>query len=92
LIARRYVVRGRVQGVGFRFFVSRHAEAFGVRGWVRNIPDGTVEAVAAGDEGQLESFEQMLAKGPFMARVDGLDKTDTDPPSEPSFRSLRTPT
>lgn len=90
-MVRRYVVRGRVQGVGFRFFVSRQAEALGVRGWVRNLPDGTVEAVAAGDESQVASFERVLATGPTFARVDGVEVADTTMPSEPGFRTRRTP-
>jgi acylphosphatase len=73
---RRYVVRGRVQGVGFRWFVSREADRLGVRGFARNLVDGSVEVVAQGSDESLQSLEQALEKGPSYARVSGVEKTD----------------
>ncbi len=72
---RRFVVRGRVQGVGFRYFVLRRARLLGLRGWVRNQPDGTVEARAWGEDGPLEAFRAHLAEGPGHARVEAVEQT-----------------
>jgi len=69
-VARRYLVRGRVQGVGFRYFTQAAAVRFGLSGWVGNNPDGTVEIAAAGDVDALERFEQQVRHGPPGARVD----------------------
>jgi acylphosphatase len=63
-------VQGRVQGVGFRAFVQQNAVQIGVTGWVRNVGYATVEAVAEGPKGQLESFLRTVKRGPFSARVD----------------------
>lgn len=68
--ARRYRVRGRVQGVGFRFFVERVAGDLRLRGWVRNCADGSVEVLAEGELEVLDRFEEALRRGPRMARVD----------------------
>jgi len=67
------VVRGRVQGVGFRASVAETARALGLCGWVRNRPDGTVEVDAAGEEETLLAFERFLRRGPRMAHVSGVD-------------------
>jgi acylphosphatase len=75
-LARRYRVSGRVQGVGFRFFVSEAADREGLHGWVRNLPDGAVEASAEGEREALERFEQRLRQGPRLSRVDHFDVTD----------------
>jgi acylphosphatase len=77
--ARRYIVRGRVQGVGFRWFVEREAAAIGVVGWVRNNEDSTVELVAAGDAAQLEQLKLRLEEGPRASRVDRVDEIETSP-------------
>ncbi len=63
------IVHGRVHGVGFRDFTQRRAAELGVTGWVRNQPDGTVEAVAEGDKETLERFIAYLWRGPSSARV-----------------------
>jgi len=65
----RIVVTGRVQGVGFRAFVSRRAAELGLVGWVRNRPDGGVEAEAAGPEAALRAFVAALEAGPRLAHV-----------------------
>ncbi len=76
---RRYIVRGRVQGVGFRFFVEREAHTLGISGWVRNNFDGSVEVLATGTEEQLSALRSKLQKGPRAARVDQLDEADAKP-------------
>jgi acylphosphatase len=67
---RRYVVSGRVQGVGFRWFVEREAATLGVTGWVRNREDGRVEVMATGTRQQLIDLHSRLREGPRAARVD----------------------
>ena len=65
------MVQGRVQGVGFRYFVVREAQHLGLTGWVRNRPDGTVETEAVGDEATLERFVAKVRLGPgTVGRVD----------------------
>jgi acylphosphatase len=67
------LVRGDVQGVGYRYFVQRKARDLGLRGWVRNNDDGTVELVAEGDRGPLEQLERAVREGPRLARVDRVE-------------------
>ena len=67
------VVHGRVQGVGYRWFVKETAEQLGVTGWARNLPNGEVEIEAQGGEDVLKEFVSFLKKGPPYARVDGID-------------------
>ena len=67
------VVHGDVQGVGFRYFVQRKAQQLGLRGWVRNNNDGSVELVAEGPRGDLEQLKRTVEEGPRMARVDRVD-------------------
>jgi acylphosphatase len=75
-------VRGMVQGVGFRWFVRERARRLGLAGWVRNLPDGSVEVAAAGDDQQLELLRGELRQGPRGAAVDGLEEVGV-PPVEP---------
>jgi acylphosphatase len=74
--ASRWLISGRVQGVGFRWFVYRYAEELGVQGWARNLPDGRVEVVATGEPRVVEQFEQVLHRGPLLARVEHVEKED----------------
>jgi acylphosphatase len=67
---RHYLIKGRVQGVGFRWFVHREASALGLKGWVRNTEDGHVEVVAAGNPEQVAELEAALRKGSRGSRVD----------------------
>ena len=67
------VVEGLVQGVGFRWFVARHAEALGIKGWVRNLYNGNVEIEAEGDRSLLEEFIRQVKVGPRSARVTNLN-------------------
>jgi acylphosphatase len=77
--ARRFVVRGRVQGVGFRWFVEHEAHALGIAGWVRNNFDGSVEVLAMGTREQLSSLRLRLQQGPRAARVDVVEESDAQP-------------
>ncbi len=85
--ARRFLVRGRVQGVGFRWFVEREAHILQVAGWVRNNPDGTVEVLAQGTRDQLAGLRSRLLEGPRAARVDDVEVSDTEP--EPGLYSFQ---
>jgi acylphosphatase len=67
------VVRGSVQGVGFRYFIQRKAQQLGLRGWVRNNDDGTVELVAEGPRSELERLKMAAEEGPRMARVQRVE-------------------
>ncbi len=70
--SRLFLIRGRVQGVGFRHFAWRTAVEFGIRGWVRNREDGSVEVAAWGSEDQLDALRASLAQGPRWAQVDAV--------------------
>jgi acylphosphatase len=70
IVAKRFLVSGRVQGVGFRYFVQDHAAAEGVHGWVRNLPDGRVEAFVEGDDESVLRVERALRRGPSHAHVE----------------------
>jgi acylphosphatase len=75
-VRRRVIVRGRVQGVGFRYFTRSEAGRIEVNGFVRNVPDGTVEAEVQGDPDEVDRFVEVLRKGPPGSRVDRVDVTD----------------
>jgi acylphosphatase len=75
--AKRLMIRGIVQGVGFRYFTERTARHLGLSGYVRNLADGRVEAVAAGPEEDLEAFITQVRQGPAAGRVDDVEVTDT---------------
>lgn len=77
--AKRYVVRGRVQGVGFRWFVEREAHMLGIAGWVRNNHDGSVEVLAQGTRDQLSGLHSRLREGPRAARVDAVEVAEAQP-------------
>jgi acylphosphatase len=79
-IARRLLVSGRVQGVGFRWFVVEAASVEGITGWVRNVADGSVEVMAEGEAEAMERFERQVRRGPAHARVDDV-ATDVLVPS-----------
>jgi len=72
------MVRGRVQGVGFRWFVEREAHILQVAGWVRNNPDGSVEVLAVGTREQLIGLRSRLLEGPRAARVDDVEESDAE--------------
>jgi len=84
---RHYIIHGRVQGVFFRDSARRKAHELGVRGWVRNRPDGTVEMMAVGDEVALDALEQWLHDGgPPAARVEKLEHEEVPEEDFDDFR------
>jgi acylphosphatase len=78
-VARRYLISGRVQGVGFRYFAQAVAAREGLHGWVRNLPDGRVETVAEGEADSVERFERAIHHGPPGSRVDRVEIDATNP-------------
>ena len=78
-LARKYLVRGRVQGVGYRWFVEREAHTLGIAGWVRNNPDSSVEVLAMGTTDQLVGLQSKLRQGPRAARVDDVEEFEAQP-------------
>ncbi|HKF65290.1 MAG TPA: acylphosphatase, partial [Vicinamibacterales bacterium] len=78
-VARRYIISGRVQGVGFRYFTEATAQREGVAGWVRNLPDRSVEVVAEGDADAVARFERAVRRGPPGARVDQVHVDESYP-------------
>ena len=84
--ARRVLILGRVQGVGYRDWMVRQAETLGVQGWVRNRTDGAVEALVAGEEAAVQALLSACRRGPMLARVDEISEEFADPPAEPGFR------
>jgi acylphosphatase len=75
---RKYIIHGRVQGVGFRYFVRKIADAFDITGKVRNTPDGSVEIVATGTQENLRSFKEQIEIGPGGSRVDRVVVEELD--------------
>lgn len=78
-VARRAVVRGHVQGVGYRYACQRRAEASGVTGWARNHDDGTVEVHLEGEEDAVERLLAWLHEGPRLAEVDSVETRTAEP-------------
>lgn len=89
VVARRFLISGRVQGVGFRFFAQDHASLEGVHGFVRNLDDGRVEAVAEGEEEAVTRLERALWRGPAGARVDAIDVETIAPARRPTGFHIR---
>jgi acylphosphatase len=73
--AMRFLVRGHVQGVGFRWWVWRQATRLGLHGLARNLRDGSVEVIAEGSDAGLADLERLLAQGPPAAQVEGVEKS-----------------
>jgi acylphosphatase len=78
-VARRFLVSGRVQGVGFRFFAADAAQREGLAGSVRNLEDGRLEAIAEGEAESVVRFERALRQGPSRARVEHVRVEDIEP-------------
>ncbi len=76
MVARRFLISGMVQGVGYRFFAMRAAARHQMLGTVRNLPDGRVEVVAEGERDAMDEFKQDLATGPSMAEITDIEETD----------------
>ncbi len=83
-------ITGRVQGVGFRDFVERAAARIGVRGWVRNRRDGSVEALIAGDTSKVDELLTLCWQGPPASKVDGVSVEDAPEPAEQKFETKPT--
>ena len=83
------MVRGLVQGVAFRWHVRDRALSLGVRGWVRNLPDGSVEAWLEGEPEPLDEMLTWLRQGPPAARVEGIEVREGDPEGWTSFEIRR---
>ncbi len=86
LETRRYVISGRVQGVGFRWFVEREAAQLGIAGWVRNCENGDVEVMATGTREQHASLRRKLQQGPRASRVDHVSEAPAPFLEASSFR------
>ncbi|MDH5209622.1 MAG: acylphosphatase [Burkholderiaceae bacterium] len=85
MAARRFVVRGIVQGVGFRHALCREAVRLGLAGWVRNRRDGTVEALAVGSNHALDALHRWSQRGPAAARVEAVEAVPLTPAEEEAF-------
>jgi len=72
----RFLVSGLVQGVGYRYFVARHADRMGLTGWARNLADGQVEVVVQGPQGSVDALETELRRGPRLSRVEAVARED----------------
>ncbi len=79
MVARHYIVKGRVQGVGFRFFTRRLAEQLDIKGWVKNLENGAVEVHAEGDENSMEQFFRKIKRGPSLAFVQEVEAGEVKP-------------
>jgi acylphosphatase len=85
-IGRRYYVHGRVQGVGFRYFVQNEAQQFSLEGYAKNRADGSVEVYASGPAGRLEKLKQRLWEGPGLSRVDNVEEQEAEAGQRNGFR------
>ncbi len=88
MTAKRLIVRGRVQGVGFRAWVSAKARELGLDGWARNQADGAVEILIAGETAAVEEMARLCRRGPRFAEVSSIDEDLADPPEEPGFHEV----
>lgn len=86
MIARRALVSGRVQGVGFRFFARRAAETAGVKGWARNLADGRVETLVEGEENAVLRYLEKIRRGPIGGRVDSVEVEEASLEGLTTFR------
>jgi len=85
----KVIIYGKVQGVGFRNFIFLHAKRLNIKGYVKNNPDGTVEAVFEGDEDNINKMVELCKRGPERARVDKIDIKDTEIKNYQDFRIIR---
>ena len=79
MVAQHCIIKGRVQGVGFRYFTFRSAEQHDIGGWVKNLPSGEVEMYATGDEDAMARFMSDIEKGPSLALVEHIEVRDVEP-------------
>jgi len=85
----RLIIEGRVQGVGFRQWTVREASRRGLDGWVRNLPDGRVEALFAGEDAAVAAMIEACRRGPSMAAVTSIREHPAAAPDAPGFRQVR---
>ncbi len=88
-VARRCLIEGRVQGVGYRYWTRDKAHSLGLRGWVRNLPDGRVEALFAGSKETVAQMIEHCRQGPALSQVHSITEEDGDAPDQPGFAILR---
>jgi len=86
MAAKRLILQGEVQGVGFRAWLVAQAEALGIDGWVRNCPDGAVEALLSGSTDAVEELARLCRRGPPLAAVVSIVEELAEPPDQPGFR------
>ena len=79
IVARKFIISGLVQGVGYRFFTQRAAARHQVRGYVKNLADGRVEALAQGSEKSVENFKHNLTAGPSFSNVEHIEEIVIEP-------------
>ncbi len=89
IVARRFLISGHVQGVGFRYFAEGRAAVEGVHGWVRNLPDGRVETLVEGELESVNRVEAALRRGPSGARIDNVVVEWVDPTGRATGFSIR---
>jgi acylphosphatase len=89
-VAAHLVITGRVQGVGYRIWARREARRLGLRGWVRNLSNGNVEALAIGDAAQVDAFVEACRSGPAMARVTDVQRGPAADDGTPGFEERAT--
>jgi acylphosphatase len=88
-MVRHYIVKGRVQGVGFRWLVHREAGSRGLKGWVRNTEEGEVEVMVAGSEDKLAELRAVLERGSRGSRVDAVQEKEMDETTAESLESFQ---
>jgi acylphosphatase len=86
--AKKLVITGRVQGVGYRAWMAHKATQLGISGWVRNRPDGAVEALIAGEVASVEELSRLCRRGPRHAEVSSIDEDLAEPPDNPGFHQV----
>lgn len=89
MIAKRLIIAGTVQGVGYREWMIAEANRLGVHGWVRNCADGDVEALIAGDVDAVEELARRCRRGPRLAHVTSITEEPAELPEEEGFRRVR---
>jgi acylphosphatase len=90
VIAAHLIITGRVQGVGYRLWAKREARRRGLRGWVRNLSDGSVEALVIGEAAEVDAFVKACHSGPSMAHVDAVQREPAADDGTPGFEERAT--
>jgi acylphosphatase len=90
LIARNFLIKGRVQGVGYRYFAVREARKRNLVGWTRNLPDGQVEVLVEGERDAVEEFKHLLSQGPRTSMVESVGNQTVEPTGSFTEFNVRT--